>query len=345
MKKIAFCGIMVVVIGWYFYRFYPQQQMPVGKPIYVATPEPDKYHNDCLHPCIRRAGDGSFVMVQSPYYGWNEKIENPMIYHSNSLTDFGLGNLLEDTPACGYNSDPNVYVEDSLIYAFYRVFNTPLCQELGMNEVVVGGRMGDSDTMPFIDKHICIGNKWSQGDLTQCPILMKYGGRYFFYAVWYQYAPERKNKGIAIWEGSSLEAPDFQLTDTVPFDNPLICDKLIQKRIGKRIWYLPIPKRYDLWHFDLFEYDGKLFMVSCAEKDDNVMLSVSKDWKHFKTVRRPLVNNHCSENYTGYRQYYYKPTAIVQNDSLYLYYTANAKDEPARNQLFFSVKSMKELKF
>ena len=73
------------------------------------------------------------------------------------------------------------------------------------------------------------------------------------------------------------------------------------------------------------------------------MISVSKDWKHFKTRKKPLINNHYSENYTGYRQYYYKPTAIIQNDSLYLFYTANAKEDSKRNQLFLSVKAVKEL--
>ena len=89
-----------------------------------------------------------------------------------------------------------------------------------------------------------------------------------------------------------------------------------------------------MWHFDLFEYNDKLYMVSVAEKGDNVMLSVSEDWKHFKTYRKPLVNNHYTENYCGYRQYYYKPTAFIKDDTLHLFYTANAKDDPNRNQLY-----------
>lgn len=345
MRKtiIVFCTVAITIVGWYFYRFYPQQQMPVGKPIFIATPEPEKYHNDCLHPCVRRLCDESFVMAQSPYYAWNNKIENPVVYYARSLMNFGMGTLLDDTPESGFNSDPNVFVEDPSVYVFWRACGTPLCQELGMEEVVIGGMIDNLDSVPLMDQHIYIYNKWQQGDLTQCPILIQHEGKYLFYAAWYQYIPERKSKGVAIWEGSSLDEPDFQLIDTVPFDNPLVCDKLFQKRIGNRIYYLPVPKRYDLWHFDLFEYDGKLFMVSCAEKDDNVMLSVSTDWKHFKTIRKPLVNNHYSENYIGYRQYYYKPTAIVHSDSLYLYYTANAKEDPARNQLFLSVKAMRDL--
>ena len=75
-------------------------------------------------------------------------------------------------------------------------------------------------------------------------------------------------------------------------------------------------------------------MVSVAEKGDNIMLSVSEDWKHFKTFRKPLVNNHYTENYCGYRQYYYKPTAFVKEDTLHVFYTANAKEDPSRNQLY-----------
>ena len=104
-----------------------------------------------------------------------------------------------------------------------------------------------------------------------------------------------------------------------------------------------IKKKLDLWHFDLFAYEDKLYMVSVAEKSNNIMLSVSEDCMHFKTYRKPLVNNYYSENYIGYRQYYYKPTAFVKNDSLYLFYTANAKDDPRRNQLFVTSEAMRNI--
>lgn len=340
-KLILIIVCVFILIGWYFFRFYPQQQMPVGKPVFIATPEPEKYHDDCLHPCIRKLNDGSYVMVQSPYYAWNNKVENPMVYRSTSLADFGMGKLLEDTPSCGYNSDPNVFVEDSSIYVFWRECGTPICQELGTGEIVLGGKIDKLNNLQFVANYIY--NQRRKVDFTICPILMRHDENYYFYVAWCQYGQEKEYKGMAVWKGTSLKEPDFQLVDTILFDNPLVCDKLFQKRIGNRIYYIPIPKRYKLWHFDLFEYEDKLYMVWCAEKDDNIMLSVSTDWKHFKTIKRPLINNHCSENSLGYRQYYYKPTAIVQHDSLYLYYTANAHDDPNRNQLFLSIKAMKDL--
>ena len=73
------------------------------------------------------------------------------------------------------------------------------------------------------------------------------------------------------------------------------------------------------------------------------MLSVSDEWKHFKTYRKPLVNNHYTENYCGYCQHYYKPTAFVKNDTLHLFYTANAQDDPNRNQLYHTSSPIKEI--
>ena len=333
--------VIVLICGWYGWRFYPRQQMPVGTPVAVLTPEFEIYRNDCLHPCIRPVGDG-YVMAYSPYYKWNSRIENPIVSFSDSFTDWNHGVVLDDTPETGFNSDPNVFVSDSVVYAFWRVCGTPLCSELDKGEVVIGRKVSSADAGNEADNQVYISNAWPQGDVTQCPILMEHDGKYLFYAVWYAYEPERVNKGIAIWEGTSLEHPDFVLRDTVRFDNPLVCDKYVQKKIGRRIWFVPVPKRYDLWHFDLFEYHGNLYMVSCAEKDDNIMLSVSEDWIHFRTMRTPLVNNHCSENHTGYRQYYYKPTALVRQDTLVLFYTANSQDDPDRNQLFMSMMKMPE---
>ena len=135
----------------------------------------------------------------------------------------------------------------------------------------------------------------------------------------------------------------YQFVDTIPFGSCYTVDKSAQVRLFNYLFYIPEPLYHDLWHFDLFEYAGKLYMVSVAEKGDNIMLSVAEDWKHFKTFRKPLVNNHYTENYCHYRQYYYKPTAFVKEDTLHVFYTANAKDDPARNQLYHTSLPIKEI--
>lgn len=45
--------IFVIACAVYAYMYYPQQLMPIGEKVYVRTIEPEKYHHDCLHPCIR----------------------------------------------------------------------------------------------------------------------------------------------------------------------------------------------------------------------------------------------------------------------------------------------------
>ena len=332
--------LLFILVGIYTIRFYPTQMMPVGEPIAVLTPDPSRYHNDCLHPCVRQLDDGTYVMVQSPYYKWDNKVENPMFYRSASIRSWDSAALLSDTPEYGFNSDPNLYVEDTLLYVFWRENDTPLCTQTGGN-TLIGGALNGHDEIQQHKQYIVSGADNVETGI--CPILLKHQGKYYFYCTWYRLHPERKNNGIAIWEGTSLENPDFVLTDTIQFDNPLVCDKWLQMKLFGHIWYLPKPLRYDLWHFDLFEYGGKLYMVSSAEKNDNIMLSVSEDWKHFKTFKKPLINNHYTENYIGYRQYYYKPTAIVQNYSLYLFYTGNAADDRDRNQLYLSVKALRDL--
>lgn len=345
-KRLFFIATIVLVstgLMLFVQRFYPQQQMPVGVAIDVQTPQPEKYHDDCLHPCIRQLGDSLYAMVQSPYYAGDNKVENPILYVSNSYSSWKNGFLIDDTPEIGYNSDPNIFIENNKTYVFWRRYGSPECKEIVYGRHVTDTAADKSNCPPLLTPYI--SSDYENISYTQCPILIKKNGRYLFYAAWHQYHPRRKNKGMAIWDGTSLDKPNFKLTDTIPFHNPLVCDKLFQIKIIGKIFYLPKPKRYDLWHFDLFEYGDKLFMVSCGEKDDNIMLSVSDDWKHFKTSRTPLLNNHCSENYTGYRQYYYKPTAFVKNDSLYLFYTANDEKNPKRNRLYLSRAAMKELKY
>ena len=352
--KIGYCVLTVILfIGIIVYGilFYPQQSMPIGIPVTVTTPDTAKYHNDCLHPCIRYdKKSGKYHMAQSPYYGWDSKVENPMFYKSEDYMLWHNGQLIADTPEKGFNSDPNIYIDKNGTTVFiWRECYTPLCDSLGCFQATVGGMLKDGKLQ---EKHVYAINSWTDGDTEQCPIMIEHDGNYYIYAAWYQYEPERKNKGIAIWKGTSLENPDFQLIDTIPFKSVYTCDKAAKLRVLGRYLYFPKPQYHDMWHFDLFEYDNKLYMVSaaertdnirCEERGDNIMLSVADDWVHFRTYRTPLVNNHYTENYCGYRQYYYKPTAFVKDDTLHLFYTANADDDANSNQLYHTAAPIKKI--
>ena len=333
-KYILLIGTIFLAICYYGFLFYPRKVMPIGETVEVTTLSPEKYHNDCLHPCIRYdEKSGKYFMAQSPYYGWNNQVENPMFYSSHNYMHWYNGQLIADTPQKGYNSDPNILLNDNgeVLY-IWRECNTDYCDSICCVETTVGGLLPNRGGQ--MCKRVFAVNFSNEQDVEQCPILMKHNGEYYIYAAWYQYVPVRKNLGIAIWRGTALENPDFELQDTIPFESTYTVDRALNIPLLGHIFYVPKPLYHDLWHFDLFEYEDKLYMVSVAEKGDNIMLSVSNDWRHFKTYRKPLVNNHYTENYCGYRQYYYKPTAFVKDDTLHVFYTANAKDDPNRNQLF-----------
>lgn len=326
-KLIYITLCIFIAAGLWGAYFYPKQIMPQARKVNVLTPQIEKYHNDCLHPCIRKDTiRDTYWMVQSPYYKWNSKCENPILYSSDSLDKWENGVIVADTPEYGFNSDPNIFLARDTVFVFWREFATPLCDSLGTYAATVG--VWSVDGLTFSEKKVYLVNEYSTGDTEQAPTLILVDGKYRFYATWYQYEPERINRGISIWEGSSLTTPDFKLIDTVKFNSTLTVDKLAQKKIFGKLRFIPKPLKFDLWHFDLVEYDNKLFMVSSSEKGDNVMFSVSKDGVHFKIKHTPLVNNHYSETYVGYRQYYYKPTAIIENGILHLFYTTNDKDSP-----------------
>lgn len=351
MIKRCYIGLFcmfIVLLGAFFCMYYPCQSMAEGEQVYLITPDSSKYHNDCLHPCIRYdSTSGLYFMAQSPYYGWNNKLENPMFYSSTDYKKWDNGHLISDTPERGYNSDPNICLcGNGDIQYIWRECGTPLCDSLGCTYVIVGGRVRLDGEL--VEKQIYCCNYSQEEDLVQAPVMVEYEGERYIYATWYQYVPERKNRGIAIWKEDTLLMKEsgcrsrYQLVDTIPFASCYTVDKCAQIRLSNHIFYFPKPLYHDLWHFDLFEYADKLYMVSVAEKGDNIMLSVSKDWKKFKTFRKPLVNNHYTENYCHYRQYYYKPTAFVKDDTLHVFYTANSMHNINQNILFHVQKAIKE---
>jgi hypothetical protein len=323
---IFICGALLgLSVLWI--RFYPHQRMPIGEVVDIITPE-EKYHNDCLHPCIRYY-EKSFAgyhywLVQTPWYFYENKLENPILYKTNNLSDFGDGVVVCDAHDCGYNSDPVIFREGDKLYVFWREYQTPLCNELGCQKATVGVYTYDGIT--FSEKLVYLTDNHIDSDTEQSPILIKRnteeGVRYYFYATWYQYKPEPRNNGIAIWEGTSLESPDFQLRTQIPFHSVYTCDKLKQKEIGNHLWFIPKPLKFDLWHFDLLEYQGKLYMIACSNMGENIMFSESEDYVHFTTHRSPLINAHYCEKYEVPRQNLYKPSGFIKDDILYLYYTS-----------------------
>jgi hypothetical protein len=331
---LAVLGVMLCLL------YDPKQRLAPGRQCEVTTPDPEKYQNDCVHPCIRRLQDGRYVMVQSPWPAAQDGVENPILYFSEDPATWHDGVVLKDTPATGYNSDPNVFEENGRIYVFWREVDTPRCQKYGKSRMVMGGIVGDDGKMT--EEKVYITADADSTDHTICPTLIKHNGKYYFYTLWRRRKSFLRNLGITIWEGTSLENPDFKLIDKVKVNNPLVWDRFFENKFFGRLFFIPVIKRYDLWHFDLFEHDGRLYMVSSDEMDDFVMLSESRDWRHFTTVKTPLLNNNYSDKIVGHRQRFYKPTAQVVDNQLYLWYTYT-DGWPYKNKLFLSTIGVEEL--
>ncbi len=202
---------LMIAIGVWNYLFYPRQLMPVGDLVEVATPEPERYHNDCVHPCIRQVGK-SYLFVHSPLYKTPE-IENPIVYWSQNYRSFTKGFVVAETPqGGGFNSDPNVYYEDGICYVLYREAYSPFCEQLGTKQVVLERHatidLSTGEFGTWSEPRVLIKNDYLAGDVTQCPILVKQDGKYRIYAAYYQYHPKRESVGLAIWESNSLQGVD-----------------------------------------------------------------------------------------------------------------------------------------
>jgi hypothetical protein len=336
ISSMVYFLLSLVFIYFYVILFYPRQSMAIGTRINIETPNPEKYKNDCLHPCIRFIPAGflghHWWMVQSPYYGRNSALENPILYYSEDMeapTNWKPLAIVSDTPSKGYNSDPNLYFEDGKLWIFWRECYTPLCDSIGALMATVG--VWTVDGINFSKPQVFLTHKVALQDTEQSPILIKRDNVYLFYAVHYQYKPERKSLGIAIWQSTSIDSPDFHLRETVKVPVTFTVDKYKQKKLWGKLFFIPKPLKHDIWHFDLFEHNKKLYMLSVAEWGDNVMLSVSDDYKNFITQRLPLLNTHVSQQFS-----FYKPTGFIKNNILYLYYTAMGKIDKKQNELYFT---------
>jgi len=267
---IIILSLLLFFFILYILLFYPCQKIKNRIHIVIKIPE-DKYHDDCLHPCVRYIPDGfqgyNWWMVQSPYYNRDVKLENPILFFSkdkNQPINWEFQCVVNDTPAFGHNSDPNLFFENGKLWVIWRECYTPLCKKIGVDMVTVGVFTLDGNT--FCEPKIFLSQKEAKScDTQQCPILIKIENKYFFYTVNYQYKPVRKNIGVAIWESDSLVESNFIFRKNCIIPDIYICDKFKQLYIWRKILFLPKPLKHDLWHFDLFLIKDKLYMVSVAE--------------------------------------------------------------------------------
>lgn len=314
-------------------------------PIVFKTPEPEKYKDDCLHPCVRYIEEGfaghQWWMVMTPYPDRNSKYENPMLYYSDDRdipVNWKFAAIVQDSHEEGYNSDPNLFYEEGKLWIYWRECNTPACKKEGATKITLG--VFTVDGVTFSNPSIYLKQFGMHEDTEMCPTLAKIHDVYYFYATHTLLQPVRQSKGLCIWKGSSLLSPDFQMIETIKLSTPYTCDKYKQKKIFGKLVFIPRPLKHNTWHFDLILYKNVLYMVSVDEWGDNIMIAASADYRNFRFRSTPLINNHYNESKGFARTYYYKPSIQVINDRIFLFYTEIADNQ---NILKLSLESVKKI--
>lgn len=284
--------------------------MPYGVSVLASTPEPEKYLNDNIHPCVRYIADGfaghKWWMTTTPYPNYNARVENPILYYGDSETDgvppasWQGGVVVEDTPSDGYNSDDNLYFDGTRLWVFWRENNTPDCLAHNTTRATFGRYTLDGET--FSEKKFFAPLGFNEvgktGDCEMCPCVRMVGNTLIMYGTYYEFSPVKRDYGLSIWhiDNNDLINETFELV----------------RNVG-----ILTPKGFDFWHFDMFEYNGVYYCVATEENATKILLGKSADGINFTFYATPLISTE-----ETYLSYLYKPTALVVNHILYLWHPA-----------------------
>ena len=313
----------------------------------------DINHGDVVHPCVRYVPDGyeghCWWMVYTPYYGADASMENPILcYAENNSpkppTEWKVYCEVKGKPEKGYNSDPVLLYTKRQLYVFWREYGTPACEESGHVVGTFGGIVkeghvidefgpvvwsDDMDIDPevsptFIETdrgyeclamHLRFRSKWIK---RQQSIIRQLLTKVLAVTDILGLASQQKSYGIARWESAEIQAL-FKYKETVRF-----------KR--KHTLYRP-------WHMDFFKHEECYFsVVQTNQCNADICLALSKDGRHFSFHKRPLITNQ-----TIGKLGIYKPTAGIVDETFFLYYTAQDKENRALNQLYLSTISLSDI--
>lgn len=323
-------SLVAIFFIWFVVRFYPRQSMTKAKLIEINTPE--KYQNDCLHPCIRRF-KGDLYMVCSPFPNRDDLLENPLLYRcvDEQSQKWEFICEVKGTPSMGYNSDPCLHAEDDRLYVFWREYQTENCKKHGVDKATFGMHSTDRG-QTFSDYTLFLAESETSSDAEICPIMIKTNDRHVFYTVDYQISPKHKKKGMNIWEGNLTDGQRFRLAKSIKSGNTFTGGSYCKTEVFGKTFHIPKILKHRLWHFDLYSYNTKLYMVSVREWGNVIMLSVAKEGENFKTFKTPLVNTH----YLGYPKTskLYKSSFFIEDDQIHLFFTLT--DRFISNRLYYT---------
>lgn len=325
----------------------------------IEDPSSNITHGDIVHPCIRFIPEGfeghQWWMTYTPFYGKIDGIENPRLCYADANdgkapTTWYFYCTIKEKPKKGYNSDPTMLFHDNKIFVFWRESETENAEKFGYNKATFGCYVQQKKITYFNEP--TLGEEAVQTDHELCPTVIESNGKYFAYAVhirfnpqWISFIPDKlmrliykyniieytymlfgasrkKIFGISKWEGNALDKT-FLYFKTIPF---------------KKISRLHHP-----WHIDLFEANDQndknsLFaVVQTDERLADIYLAKLKG-DHFQFYSLPLVTRK-SIGMIGI----YKPSAVVIDNTFYLYYTARDNNDTMLNRMFVTSTSWKDL--
>ena len=331
--------------------------MRPGSQVFIEHFRYEENHGDVVHPCVRYIHDGfeghKWWMVYTPYYKSNAALENPILCYSENdnpdepPTTWKFYCLVNEKPSDGYNSDPTLLYANNRLYVYWRENIVENKERYNYWRATFVAQVGGGKVVKCSDKPI-LQTGDDEIDAETCPTFVwENDGSFTAYAMHLQFHSKRvkrlgagvkkivnslflvfdllgfysqqKHFGLAIWKGSSPEAP-FRHTQTVGFHN---CNKL-----------------YRPWHMDFFDWEGKRYcIVQTNMGNADLCLSVSEDDENFSLYKKPLITNETIKKIG-----IYKPCAgVTPEGTFYLYYTAQDPEDRSLNKLYLTKMSFSEL--
>ena len=255
--------------------------MSRGVKVLDWTPQPEKYQNDNIHPCVRNIPNFAghdWWMVTTPYPNNDSSVENPILYYGDSgnggvpPTSWQGGIVVEDTPTSGYNSDGNLYFDGTRLWIFWRENYTPDCTTHNVDRGVFARYTTDGST--FSEKYYFCGNDFSKtgktGDTEMCPCVIDIDGSLKMLATFYEFTPNRNSYGLSVWGSEGIDTHQFtHINDVGILRN----------------------QQFDFWHFDIFKNNGIYYCVASSEIADAIYLGRSSDGINYIFWGTPLISS------------------------------------------------------
>lgn len=287
-----------------------------------------KYKNDVYHPCIRFIEKGfgghQWWMVQTPFYKSDDRIENPLLFYSDSTVYNGrivpkewvLFDIVKDTPeGGGYNSDPYLYIENDKLIVLWREFKTLRVKKLGFCSAIF---MVSYDKLlnKSIDTFI-MGNKSNRYLNDLSPILIKENTQYnlltISYDIDYNFSRKfRKLLGFFLSGSCKRKIQREHVNGIISHIN----HKLFSPFIYNKMILFENTSRRNPWHFDIISYrNHNLLLIYDLNNEKEIYIAYPN--KGAYTIRKqPILRN--IQQYAGI----YKPTGVVFDNELLLFHTA-----------------------